>query len=228
MAVVTLPDGRVLLLGGYDGQKAVSTIDVFDPSTGVMQRAGTLVFARAGAGAAFLPDGRVLVVGGGINGQHGLRATATAEIVDPVSGRSTLTGDLADARYKHAVVALKSGGVLVIGGSDERDSRGKLDTIEAYDRAAGRFKPAGRLLMKRYKIGGSVVVLPDGRLLVGGGAPRAELYDPSTTQTEYIGPDLGGALNFSTVTLLSGGGVLIAGGYYEDGIRMNRRSWRLQ
>jgi hypothetical protein len=175
-----------------------------------------------------LPDGKLLVVGGGIDGPAGLKATGTAEIVDPVTGTSRMTGSLADARYKHAVIALPSGKVIALGGSDERDSRGKLDTVESYDPATDRFTASGRLLARRYKIANSVVLLRDGRILVAGGGPRAEIHDPAAGRSLPVGPQLGGSLNFATATLLPRGGTLIAGGYYEDGIRMNRRAWQLK
>jgi hypothetical protein len=225
MAVATLRDGRVLLAGGYDGRNAVGTIDLFDPRDNSLKSIGSLSIARAGAGAALLPDGRVLVVGGGVNGASGLRATATAEIIDPATGASRPTGSLADARYKHAVLALNDGRVIAIGGSDERDSRGKLDTIEIFDAATGRFAPAGRMLASRYKIGSAVALLGDGRILIAGGAPRAEVYDPATGRSTPVGPEFGGSLNFASATRLASGAVLVAGGYYEDGIRMSRRAW---
>jgi hypothetical protein len=84
------------------------------------------------------------------------------------------------------------------------------------------------MLAGRYKISSSVVVLPGGRVLIAGGGPRAEVYDPKTTRTSKVGPKFGGSLNFTTATLLPGGGVLIAGGYFEDGIRMNRHAWVLK
>lgn len=225
MAVATLRDGRILLAGGYDGRNAVGGIDLFDPRDNSLKRIGTLAVARTGAGAALLPDGRVLVVGGGINSTSGLQATPTAEIIDPATGASRPTGSLADARYKHAVVALKDGRVIAIGGSDERDSRGKLDTIEAYEAASGRFDPAGRMLARRYKIGSAVTLLADGRVLIAGGGPRAEVYDPATARSAKAGPELGGSLNFASATRLASGAALVAGGYYEDGIRMSRRAW---
>ena len=225
MAVATLRDGRVLLAGGYDGRNAVGEIELFNPRDNSLKRIGSLSIARAGAGAALLRDGRVLVVGGRINGASGPRATPTAEIIDPATGASRRTGSLGEARYKHAVLALKDGRVIAIGGSDERDSRGKLDTIERYDAASGRFEPAGRMLARRYKIGGSVVLLADGRVLIAGGAPRAEVYDPTTARSTKAGPEFGGSLNFATATRLASGGSMVAGGYYEDGIRMSRRAW---
>ena len=227
-AVATLADGRILLAGGYDGRAAVGSIDLFDPADHSLRQLGTLAVARAGAGAALLPDGRVLVAGGGSNGPAGLRAEASAEIVDPASGMSRHTGSLADARYKHAIVRLPNGKILAIGGSDERDSRGKLDSIESYDPASGRFTIAGRTAARRYKIGSSVVVLGDGRVLIAGGAPRAEIFDPATGKVSTVGPNFGGSLNFATATPIPGKGVLVAGGYYEDGIRMSRRAWLIR
>ena len=228
MAVVTLADGRILLAGGYDGRRAVDAIEIFEPADNSLRRIGTLTLPRAGGGAALLPDGRVLVAGGGSNGAGGLRAEASAEIIDPASGASRLTGSLAHARYKHAVIRLPNGRILAVGGSDERDSRGKLDVIESYDPATGRFTAAGRTAAKRYKIGSSVVVLGDGRVLIAGGAPRAEIFDPSTGKVSAAGPRFGGSLNFATATAIPGKGVLVAGGYYEDGIRMSRRAWLLR
>ena len=228
MAAVQLRDGRVLLAGGYDGERAVGAIDLFDPRDQSLRRIGSLTIPRTGAGAALLPDGRVLVIGGGANGPTGLHASNAAEIVDPSSGLSKPTGSLADARYKHAVIALRDGGILAIGGSDERDSRGKLDSVERYDPATARFTATGRLGSKRYKIGNAVVLLRDGRVLIAGGAERSEVFDPSTGRAVQSGPQFGGSLNFASATLIAGGEVLIAGGYYEDGIRMNRSAWLLQ
>jgi len=79
-------------------------------------------------------------------------------------------------------------------GSDERESRGKLDTVESYDAATGRFSPAGRMLAKRYKIANSVVLLGDGRVLIACGGPRAEIYDLASARSLPIGPQLGGSL----------------------------------
>lgn len=228
MAVATLPDGRVLLAGGYDGRQAIGAIDLFDPKDRRVRRIGALAVPRTGAGAALLPDGRVLVVGGGENGSARLRASAAAEMIDVRTGTSRPTGSLANARYKHAVIALPDGKVLAIGGSDERDSRGKLDTVETYDFATGRFTTTGGLRAKRYKIESAVVLLRDGRVLIAGGAERAEVYNAATGQTTFVGPHLGGSLNFASATQLSTGGVLITGGYYEDDIRMSRRAWLLR
>jgi hypothetical protein len=61
-----------------------------------------------------------------------------------------------------------------------------------------------------------------------GGAPRAEIFNPATGQVSTVGQSFGGSLNFATATHVPGTGVLVAGGYYEDGIRMSRRAWLLR
>lgn len=227
IAAVRLADGRVLLAGGYGNGRPKAAIELFDPRTSTLIVAGQLAVPRASAGAVQLKDGRVLIVGGGADGPGRVVPTGAAEIFDPATGRTARTADLAHARYKHAVVAVPDGSILVLGGSDGRDSAGKLRAVEKYDPETGLFTPAGNLLDARYKIAEAVVLLPGGKLLVAGGADRAELYDPSSLRSVHVGPSFGGALNFGSATLMRDGSVLVAGGYYEDGIRMNDRAWLL-
>jgi hypothetical protein len=222
IAAVRLEDGRILLAGGYDGEGPVDLVEIFDPSKGTVAPAGRLSIPRAGAGGALLANGQVLLVGGATEGR---RPTAAAELFDPASGRSTPVGSLAQARYKHAVVGLRDSRVLVIGGSDHRDAQGKLRSIEVFDPTSNSFRSAGQLLEPRFKIPATVLLLGNGKVLIAGGAGRAELYDPGTARSAYVGPDIGKPLNFATATLLPDGNVLLAGGYDERGIRMSSEAW---
>ena len=221
MATVRLGDGKILLAGGYDGRGPTRIVEIFDPLTGRVTVAGALHEARAGAGAALLGDGRVLIAGGA---STGMRPTAAAELFDPRTGRATPTASLSVARYKHSVVNAR-GRIFVVGGSDERDSRGKIGEIERFEEASGTFVVDGKLVEPRYKLDRSVLALPDGRLFVAAGWKRAEIYDPGTRRSRLVGPDIGKRLNFATATLLPGGSVLLSGGYDEQGIVMNRQAW---
>jgi hypothetical protein len=225
IAAVRLRDGRVLLAGGYDGANPVAVVEIFDPRSSTLSPAGTLASARAGAAAALLGDGTILLAGGG---GPGGAPTASAELFDPATGRSTRVGDLNYARYKHAAVALADGRALVIGGSDARDSRGKLRSIESFDPATRSFREAGTMLEPRYKIAAAVQLLPGGKVLIAGGATRSELFDPATGRSAPVGPDFGQALNFATLSLLSDGSAFFAGGYGERGIAMSARAWRFR
>jgi hypothetical protein len=69
-AIALLEDGRVLLAGGYAGDpakgtaKAVTSAELFDPTTGKSAKAASLPRPRLDAAAVRLGDGSVLVAGG--------------------------------------------------------------------------------------------------------------------------------------------------------------------
>jgi hypothetical protein len=60
-----LPDGRVLVAGGYDeSEKGIATAEPYDPKTGSFGPTGPMTTARGSPTATLLADGRVLVAGG--------------------------------------------------------------------------------------------------------------------------------------------------------------------
>ena len=108
-----LPDGKVLIAGGYNGSNYLATAEIFDPATNTFSAAGvgSMSTPRFDSAAAPLPDGRVLVAGG-FNGTTDL---ASAEVFDPKTKTfsSTGIGPLSTARTGAAAAALKDGRVLV-------------------------------------------------------------------------------------------------------------------
>ena len=74
---------------------------------------GSLHTARYGHTATLLPNGKVLVAGGGSSNASPL---ASAELYDPATGHWTTTGSLATARSGHTATLLPNGKVLVAGG----------------------------------------------------------------------------------------------------------------
>jgi Kelch motif/Galactose oxidase, central domain len=84
-SVTVLPDGKVLLAGGFrsNGSRTLASAELYDPGTGTWTAASNLDTPRAGQTATLLPDGTVLVVGGvGGNG----KSLASAELYDPGIG----------------------------------------------------------------------------------------------------------------------------------------------
>ena len=78
-AAASLPDGRVLVAGGFcdlcpGGPGNRQSAEIFDPATGSFSPTGPMNVPRYGDAAAPLPDGRVLIAGGG---------SQSAEIYDP-------------------------------------------------------------------------------------------------------------------------------------------------
>ncbi|HEX5821331.1 MAG TPA: kelch repeat-containing protein [Solirubrobacterales bacterium] len=111
-----LPDGRVLIAGGYDGSDELASAEIFDPQTNSFSSAGvgSMAQKRSDLIAAPLPDGRVLVAGGFADGQ----ALNSAEVFDPQTNSfgSAGIGSLGAARGDASGVALQDGRVLVAGG----------------------------------------------------------------------------------------------------------------
>jgi hypothetical protein len=173
-SIATLPDGRVLIAGGYFRTEmtgaasriglsaprgtppwettaarrgvndvdvppygyALATAELFDPASGDWTPTGSLNYARAGAPAVTLSDGRVLIVGTGQDTLNDVapEARTTAEIYDPVSGTFALAGSLPaidqnrlrdlgvelrdrylDIGNPGQLVALPGGGALLVG-----------------------------------------------------------------------------------------------------------------
>ena len=77
---------------------AMATAEIFDPGTGAWSPTGPMTYARQGAAAVRLVDGRVLVFGSGGGAGSGVtvddRGHASAEIYDPASRRFSLAGTL--------------------------------------------------------------------------------------------------------------------------------------
>ena len=130
--------------------------------------------ARAAHTATLLPDGRVLVAGGSAE-DDGVRKSV--EIWSPRTGRFTPAAPMHDGRHKHAAVTVR-GGVLVLGGSDDRDFAGRRSSAELYQPGLRRWVRVGSLSAPRFKLGDAVAALPGGGALVAGGAPAADRYDP--------------------------------------------------
>jgi len=87
------------------------------------------------------------------------------------SGTFSPTGTMATARTGQTATLLPNGRVLIVGGADADDdtlATNVLASAELYDPATGSFSPAGSMATGRqYQ---SATLLPDGRVLIAGGA----------------------------------------------------------
>lgn len=109
-----LPDGRVLVVGGVGAaNRALSSVQIYDPQHDAWLDAAPLVRARFQHAAALMADGRVLVSGGLFSSKTPL---TSAEVYDPALNLWTPAGAMQVGRYGHAISALPSGQVLVTGG----------------------------------------------------------------------------------------------------------------
>jgi hypothetical protein len=200
--------------------------ELYDPQTGTFSPAGSMSEGRANNTATLLPDGRVLVVGGGTAGlaTEPDRVLASAELYDPGTGTFSRTGNLTTARYKHGAALLPDGRVLVVAGSNEHQLGGLYASAEIYDPAKGIFTPAGSVSIPRFKLPGGVASLPDGRVVIAGGGERLEVYDPSKGTFGLAEGTMEQPRYYQTATALHDGTVLIAGGY-NAGFLSTAQAW---
>lgn len=225
--VVGLADGRVLIAGGYDGSQNRADAEIYDPVTSTMTVVGSLHQARSGATGTVLRNGMIIIVGGGNAVEPGRHTLASAELFDPTTKTFKLTDSLAQRRYKHGAVALPSGDVLIVGGSDERDYDGKLRSVERYDVKRGVFVQAGSLAASRFKLAGSLIVLNKDRILVAAGDLQPEIFDMAKGTGTLLDVSLGGQWNYLTALALTENSAFLAGGYREGQIQLTDRSWIL-
>jgi WD40 repeat protein len=222
-AAAPLPDGRVLVAGGYYddalGDHYLASAEVFNPGTGTFSSAGlgAMGTARRGAVAAVLPDGRVLVAGGSYNdgSEHSL---ASAEVFNPATATFTPAGDMTVARVRAAAATLPDGRVLIAGGNDGSI---RLSSAEVFNPTTGAFTPVSDMVASRAREGAAR--LPDGRVLLAGGTDgtplsSAEVFDPNTNSFSSAGIGaMGTARRAPAAASLPDGRVLVAGGSNDEG-----------
>ena len=128
--------------------------------SGTWSATGSLGTARLSHTATLLPNGQVLVVGGG----YGSTVLASAELYDPASGTWMTTGSLVTRRTEHLATLLLNGKVLVTEGFNfDGDT---LVGAELYDPANETWEATGHISVD---VGVTATLLPNGKVLQAGG-----------------------------------------------------------
>jgi hypothetical protein len=213
---------------------AVAASEDEPSATGSFQPTGSLAEARGINTATLLPDGRVLVLGGGWDSPF------AAELWDPTTGTFGPAGELERGRSNCTATLLADGRVLIVGGMDWiaaaaedppifPDLPDEVISAEIWDPATGAFSPAGSLTEPRAG-GHTATLLADGRVLIIGGwgddelLASAELWDPATGSFGPAG-SLDGPRSSHAATLLADGRVLVVGGHGIDDSLASAELW---
>ncbi|MBS1902611.1 MAG: hypothetical protein JSS75_02800 [Bacteroidetes bacterium] len=187
--MVALDDQTALIVGGFDDQfQALSTTELYDPSTGTWARSGNLNVARAYPKLVKLSNGHVLSTGGAVDGNGSV--TDVVEDYDPTTMTWTVVGHLLNGRMVATATLLQDGRILIAGGLT---SSGTTASCELYDPVSNTSVMAGSMHQNRYEH--QAVLMNDGRVLVTGGRDggsgsnyfnECEVYDPSTNSWTVI------------------------------------------
>ncbi len=160
-----LANGKVLIAGGYYGDALPATFpaaaELYDPAMGVFTATGSLATGgRSGHTATLLPNGKVLIAGGGNGGV----SAPGSELYDPATGGFTSTGSLVTERAGHTAALLANGKVLIAGGIGNSTY---LSSAELYDPATGNFTATGGFTTARSEH--TATLLTNDMVLLSGG-----------------------------------------------------------
>jgi hypothetical protein len=211
---------------------AMATAELYDPATDSWSATGPMRYARVGAQAATLADGRVLVVGSSRDDgsyepkwnfsqvEVAEQARTTGEIYDPKTGRFTLTGSLAEIDWSPlaqlglsefntypwgdgTLVALQDGGALLVGLTAMWDATGSDPDPDVYAGLSGMIVRTLRL---------------DPRSARWTEIDRSLVIDASESPALPAGQvSAGHVSNRALVASLADGRVLVAGGEHLIG-----------
>ena len=215
---VLLRTGEVLFVGGASvaANNPVVSAELYHPSTRTFTSLGATHLSDA-TQIVLLNDGKALVVG-----------SSGTDLYDPSTKRFTSTGTMTVPRSKFGGALLPDGRVLIAGGQAGGPWGTRVTSTQIYDPRTGGFLPGPELNESRFKLSKAVVPLKDGRVLIAGGAQRAEVYDPSSRLFVPVGGATLDGFCFSTATLLGDGRVLLAGGYAKPGGSGVNHAWLYQ
>jgi len=226
-----LPNGQVLVAGGYGTNGTLGSAELYNPSNETWTMTGALNTARYDHSATLSPDGKVLVAGGDYSDLNTNVIISTAELYSPSDGTWTPVASLNNARYAHSATLLPGGNVLITGGLGYNGigffgfpATAPLSSTEVYDPgispATGTSSETGKLNIL-HRISSTASLLTNGQVLVAGGwmssgdVSGAELYDP-LAGSWLTTASMATARDSHTATLLPDGRVLVAGGYNYD------------
>ncbi len=196
--VTVLPDGKVLIAGGYTDKA-----EIYNPATGCFEETGDLVYDRDGHEAVLLNNGKVFLAGDNIR----------CEIYDPAAGNFIATStNMTTNRRRQATSILADGRVLLAGGKPGGT------TAEIYDPVTDTFtETSGQL--NGLRTGADAYLLENGKVLILGGLDyddtylnTAELFDPVTETFTMMNQTMFRERAYHDSIKLSDGRVFIAGG----------------
>lgn len=213
-SAASLPDGRLLVVGGYDDRGIVAGLldscEVFDPAKQVWtESAAKLQRRRWGHGCALL-DGCVYCAGGcslrdGSPAHEAFMETLrSCEVFNPVVGTWVSCPDLNIGRAGARVVALGDHHLAVVGGCD--DVFGRAELLQSVELLDIRQPSAGWALLGQQlstpRTTAAVAALDDHQILIIGGAPSlasAEVYTVRDKNPSLEGADMPPAANVSSM-----------------------------
>lgn len=219
LSLTLLPNSKVLAVGGISTNSVPGTsasVELYDPATNSWSSAASLQNGRHFHSAVLLPNGKLLVTGGGFN--QNTSCLNSAELYNPLTNSWSAAPSLNQGRCSQTATLLPGGQILVAGGFTVWAPIVITASTELYDVS---HQGSWKLLTNVPVVKGaqSSTKLQDGRVLVIGidssANPIATIYNPTDNSWTATGGPLA-KQDYHSATLLPSGKVLIAGGVLSD------------
>ena len=195
-----LANGKILIVGGYNGSSTLATCELYDPATNTSVMTGSTSANRYEHQSTMLNDGRVLI-NGGRDGGAGSNYFNGTEIYDPATGTWTVVSSMAQSRMEAITTTFSDGAVLAAGGRNSPSS--SAPGSEIFDVNTLSWSNTDPLKEPVTWMG--CIPFPDDRYMVTGGiitgswvdllgldnvtTPKCEWYD-RTNRRWYFAPEL--------------------------------------
>lgn len=169
-AAVLLPDGKVVVAGGYDVNfEDIFSAELYDPASGTFSVTGAMSVSRAVLTVTMLANGKALAAGGfqapspdcasGSSNSCPPTPLSNVDLYDPLTGTFKAGNSMMAAHGGHTATTLASEKILIAGGD--------TFAVELFDPMSATFSPTGSLEISR--TGHTATLLNDARVLVTGG-----------------------------------------------------------
>ncbi len=164
-----LPNGKVVLIGGFVAIGDSNSAELFDPATGAWSPVSGMFYDRVGEmhRSTTLQDGRAVVTGG--KDSLGVASLPDVEVFAPATLGFYSVGKLNQPRRYHESTLLPNGKVMVAGGYQPTNEQRKisLTSTELFDPVSMVWTEVGHMNVARELH--TLTALPDGRVLAVGG-----------------------------------------------------------
>jgi hypothetical protein len=210
-----LPDGRILVVGGYGGSSSkfgIPDAEIFDPAMNTWTTIPKMAYSRWYPTATTLSDGRILVTAGWQTTNN--TNAGIPEIYNPVANTWTqLTNANNPFETYPFLFTLADGRVIHVGGSEYATNTDILD-INAQ---------TWTVVDSRMADGGSAAIYLPGKIMKAGSATDSQGIGPSSNTTFVLDttqsypawrqtPSMAYPRSFLNLTTLPDGSVLATGG----------------
>jgi galactose oxidase len=170
-----MPDGRLLLWSIMED----AAVWDFRNNAFTAVPGPSLLFC---ATQTLLPDGRILVAGGHISNDHGLR---DVNLFEPSTMKWTRGTPMRAGRWYPSVLNMPGGEVLVIGGATETGVPNLIPEMRRTDGSWFELTGAAETMLQYYPF---VFLAPDRRVFMAGPGPKTKFLDTSGTGRWTPGP----------------------------------------